>query len=471
MMAASIAGPGGSRWKFESQNILSEELRRCEVENDDLQRRLAAAEAKAARYATQLADVQQCVADTLGGAGMTAVERRCTSQPTAISSSATATSASAVTMRADAPGRQTPPMPPDITSPFGGLSPLTMSPRTPALYPSSTSSVGVPTAHLPLQLTTALQSTTPPRGMLEHPIENVTPLSTAMCARVPLTASVTASSPLSPAAASPGHSATRSPRPLAEAAAACQPMPVSPGLTGGAHRVEMPPPPAPPPAPATTCAGVGGTDGGFVAGGGPAEPTSMQPTMTQLFAGTDASMDPIAASAGSCPSESCGIDYSTAARGLWQPAQLPEEDLRRIEALSMALSEGLPSPSCSTGGVTPPPIERLGSGSLMSRSPGRSPRSFHTSPACAGVPSPQAIGGGGVPAGVPAAAALSPEMLANMLSQLSAVSAASNSLLNPSAPARAEGRAGSTKPAPSTGAHKGGSSSSSTRIASARHRT
>ena len=73
LMASSMAGPGGSRWKFEVENMLGPELRRCEVENDELQRKLAAAEAKAARYAKELAEIRQRVSDVLAGAGMTLV--------------------------------------------------------------------------------------------------------------------------------------------------------------------------------------------------------------------------------------------------------------------------------------------------------------------------------------------------------------------------------------------------------------
>ena len=53
--------------------MLGPELRRCEVENDELQRKLAAAEAKAARYAKELAEIRQRVSDVLAGAGMTLV--------------------------------------------------------------------------------------------------------------------------------------------------------------------------------------------------------------------------------------------------------------------------------------------------------------------------------------------------------------------------------------------------------------
>ena len=73
LRALMASGPGGSRWKFEVENMLGPELRRCEVENDELQRKLAAAEAKAARYAKELAEIRQRVSDVLAGAGMTLV--------------------------------------------------------------------------------------------------------------------------------------------------------------------------------------------------------------------------------------------------------------------------------------------------------------------------------------------------------------------------------------------------------------
>jgi len=352
MSHSAVAGPGGSRWRFEMQNVMIPELRRVEVENDDLQRRLAAAEAKAARYAAQLADIQRRVGDTLGGAGMNIVERRCESPSAESSSFSLQTSA-----RGDRrePTAQTSPAaglnvpaPQGITSPLGGLSPR---PPSSQAHPV----IGIPAGQ-----------------RLEHPVEVVAPASP-----VGSPGRVT-SPPLIPT--------TRSPRSSSEQ-----------------------PPITPPPA---------------------LMPAALMPAATSCSAAPAvAQVQPPGSSALLLPA--LGVE-----QGPWMPAPLPEEEVRRIEALGEGMS-----------GLGPPgmhhPTERAASGlhtasGLLerresftreaSRSPARSPRSFHTGSLGAGL-------------SAPASAAISPELMSSMLAQLSAVSAASNSCLNPSAtPSQAASR-------------------------------
>ena len=180
LMASSMAGPGGSRWKFEVENMLGPELRRCEVENDELQRKLAAAEAKAARYAKELAEIRQRVSDVLAGAGMTKVERRCESPSTAIlaSSSSTAATAPRGERRATAP-----------FEPSSSLASLSL--------PSATRGCASPLGGLsPRPLPQRLDR-------LEHPVEEVGPMSPNHTPRLPFFLPI--ASPGTPGRASPGN--------------------------------------------------------------------------------------------------------------------------------------------------------------------------------------------------------------------------------------------------------------------------
>ena len=158
LMASSMAGPGGSRWKFEVENMLGPELRRCEVENDELQRKLAAAEAKAARYAKELAEIRQRVSDVLAGAGMTQVEWRCESPSTAIPNAIPASSSSAAATAPRGERRATAPFEP----------------------PSSLASLSLPSAARGCASPLGGMSPRPPPqrlDRLEHPVEEVGPVS------------------------------------------------------------------------------------------------------------------------------------------------------------------------------------------------------------------------------------------------------------------------------------------------------
>ncbi len=349
MMAASIAGPGGSRWKFELQNILAPELRRCEVENDELQRKLAAAQAKAARYAKELAEIKLRIGDVLAGAGMTVIERHCESSQTS--------SGSAAVTHSRSERRETAPFEP----------------------PSSPASLHLPSAARGSNSPLGGLSPRPPSqrlDWLEHPVEVVGPaLGTALCPTSPVhtpshTPRYVSVSPI----ASPGRASSRSPRPSSEmAAASCS----------GA------------------CSGVG-----QAAPSSCASPPSQHPVTNHPAAQSTSSAEQMLPVI---------LTPAAAAVGSWTPSPLPDDDERRIEALS---NEGI--------GALPPP------GHITASVPLRATVRPGGSHGCGGNfrcglhNAGQLAPGAANPAGV----SISPELMANMMAQLSAASAASNSLLS-----------------------------------------
>ena len=188
LRALMASGPGGSRWKFEVENMLGPELRRCEVENDELQRKLAAAEAKAARYAKELAEIRQRVSDVLAGAGMTQVEWRCESPSTAIPNAIPASSSSAAATAPRGERRATAPFEP----------------------PSSLVSLSLPSAARGCASPLGGMSPRPPPqrlDRLEHPVEEVGPVSPnhtpSHTPRLPFFLPI--ASPGTPGRASPGN--------------------------------------------------------------------------------------------------------------------------------------------------------------------------------------------------------------------------------------------------------------------------